>query len=176
MQTTANNLTNFRETNKLQRAVIRFIASQLLSQGEKDELAVIFKSLDKSGAGKITEQELVTYCRKVFGNAFSDDEIHTIMCRVDTDNSGYIDYSEFLAAAIDRKKLLSASRLEAAFQAFDRDNNGKITALDLKQLLEADVKLDIIAYSNLIKQVDQNGDGMIDFKEFSDMMMMLTSS
>jgi len=93
--------------------------------------------------------------------------------RIDTDNSGYIDYSEFLAAAMDKKKFLSSQRLEASFHAFDRDNNGKITAQELKHILESEIKIDITAYSNLIKQVDKNGDGMIDFKEFKDMMMEL---
>ena len=173
METTANNITSFRETNKLQRAVIRFIASQLLNQGEKTELISIFKSLDVSGDGKITEQELVDYCNKIFGGTFSHEEIHDIMLRIDTDNSGFIDYSEFLAAAIDKKKLLSAERLDAAFQAFDRDSNGKITAQELKYILESEIKLDITAYTKLINQVDKNGDGVIDFKEFKDMMIAL---
>lgn len=173
IETTANNITSFRETHKLQRAVIRFIASQLLSQGEKNELNAIFKSLDTHGDGKITEQDLMTYCHKIFGEQLSQEEIHNIMLRIDTDNSGYIDYSEFLAAAMDKKKFLSSQRLEASFHAFDRDNNGKITAQELKHILESEIKLDITAYSNLIKQVDKNGDGMIDFKEFKDMMMEL---
>lgn len=173
LEATANNLKDFRETNKLQRAVIRFISSQLLSQGERNELTFIFKSLDKHGEGKITEQELMLYCKKIFGESFSDEEIHSIMVRADTDKSGFIDYSEFLAAAMDKKKLLSEEKLEAAFKAFDHDNNGKITAQELKYLLESHIKYDITTYSKLIEQVDQNGDGMIDFKEFKDMMISL---
>ena len=173
IETTANNITSFRETHKLQRAVIRFIASQLLNQGEKNELTSIFKSLDASGDGKITEQELVVYCNKIFGESLTAEEIHNIMLRIDTDNSGYIDYSEFLAAAMDKKKLLSSERLDAAFQAFDRDSNGKITAQELKYLLESEIKLDITAYDRLIQQVDRNGDGVIDVKEFKEMMIAL---
>ena len=95
------------------------------------------------------------------------------MLRVDTDKNGYIDYSEFLAAAIDRNKLLSIERLEAAFNAFDKDRNGKISAEELKLMLESNQKLEISAYSKLIGEVDQNGDEMVDFKEFKDMMLAL---
>lgn len=34
---------------------------------------------------------------------------------IDTDNSGTIDYSEFIAASVDRKKMLSKKRLERVF-------------------------------------------------------------
>lgn len=171
--TVANNLKSFGETTKFQRAVIRFIASQLLSQTEQNDLANIFKSLDLSGDGKINEQELVDHCKKIFGNALTEEDIHKILIRVDTDRSGFIDYTEFLAAAMDRKKLLSIERLELAFQAFDKDKNGKISAEELKLMLETDSKLDIEAYAKLISEVDQNGDEMVDFKEFKDMMLSL---
>ena len=74
---------------------------------------------------------------------------------------------------MDKKKFLSQEKLLASFRAFDRDHNGKITAYDLKNVLESDNKVDIEAYRKLIQQVDQNGDGSIDFKEFKDMMMSL---
>lgn len=173
LQTTANNLKNFMETHKFQRAVIRYITSQLLSQVEKNDFILIFRTLDKAGNGKLTEKELIPYCKKIFGDSFSDTEIHQIMARVDTDNSGYIDYSEFIAAAMDKKKLLSEEKLEAAFKAFDTDHNGKITAQELKYFLESNVKIDISAYNKLIQQVDKNGDGAIDFDEFKEMMKIL---
>jgi calcium-dependent protein kinase len=34
---------------------------------------------------------------------------------VDSDESGFIDYTEFLVAAMDRNRLLSKERLEGAF-------------------------------------------------------------
>ena len=169
----SNNLKTFGETTKLQRAVIRFIATQLVSQPERNELANLFKSLDVSGDGKINEKELSQHCKRIFGDSFTEEEIHSIMTRVDTDRSGYIDYSEFIAAAMDRKKLLSLERLETAFQAFDKDNNGKISAEELKLMLDSNVKFDLNAYSKLIAEVDQNGDEMVDFKEFKDMMLSL---
>ena len=175
LETSVNNMKNFRETHKFQRAVIRYIASQLLSQMDKNEYISIFKALDKHGTGKITEDELIPYCKKIFGDSFTDEDIHSIMSRVDTDNSGFIDYSEFIAAAMDKKKLLSEEKLEATFKAFDRDHNGKITAQELKYFLESNIKIDISAYNKLILQVDKNGDGEIDFQEFREMMRTLVS-
>jgi calcium-dependent protein kinase len=170
VQQVINNLTSFGETTKFQRAVIRFIVSQLLSQSERNELSNIFKNFDTSGDGKINEKEFTVYCKKIFGSSLSDEDIKMIMARVDTDKSGFVDYSEFLAAAMDRKKLLSLERLEKAFEAFDKDKNGKISAQELKLMLESTVKLDLEAYKKLIQDVDQNGDDLVDFREFKDMM------
>lgn len=38
---------------------------------------------------------------------------------VDNNNSGSIDYSEFLVAALNEEKLLSKARIESAFKMFD---------------------------------------------------------
>lgn len=170
IQQVIQNLTTFGDTSKFQRAVIRFIVSQLLSQSERNELDTIFKTFDTSGDGKINEKEFVGYCKKIFGSSMNEAEIKSIMTRVDTDKSGFIDYSEFLAAAMDRKKLLSLERLEKAFEAFDKDKNGKISAQELKLMLESTTKLELDTYKRLIQEVDQNGDELVDFKEFKDMM------
>ena len=56
---------------------------------------------------------------------------------VDTDQSGYIEYSEFVMATINEKKLLSTERLQAAFKMFDKDNSGNITPAEIKSVLSA---------------------------------------
>ena len=63
--------------------------------------------------------------------------------------------------------------LRAAFQMFDTDGSGKIDASEVKNLLEGDDFKDQISkdsLSSLIKEVDVNGDGEIDFEEFLAMM------
>jgi len=51
---------------------------------------------------------------------------------VDTDQSGYIEYSEFVMATINEKKLSTAERLQTAFKLFDKDNSGTITPAEIK--------------------------------------------
>ena len=173
VQNVIQNLSSFKETSKFQRAVIRYIVAQLLTQGDKNELMGIFKTFDSSGDGKINQMEFVDCCKQVFGNQLSHDEIVAIMERVDTDKSGFVDYSEFLAAAMDRSKLLSIERLRSAFEAFDKDKNGKISAQELKSMLENGDKLEMEVYNKIIHEVDQNSDNLIDFREFLDMMNKL---
>ena len=47
-------------------------------------------------------------------------EVDNIMKIVDTNNSGEIDYSEFVTASINRQKLLSKDKLELVFKMFDK--------------------------------------------------------
>ena len=90
---------------------------------------------------------------------------------VDIDNNGSIDYTEFIAATMNRKKLLNKDNLEAAFKFFDKDGNGNITAQEIKEVLGGHVsEFDEELWNSLIKEVDENGDGEIQFDEFSTMM------
>lgn len=66
---------------------------------------------------------------KIFGQAENiEEEVDKIMMQVDTDGSGEIDYTEFVIATMNRQKLLSRERLQAAFNAFDKDGSGSISA------------------------------------------------
>lgn len=54
---------------------------------------------------------------------------------VDIDQSGFIDYTEFLVASANQKSLLSDARLKAAFKMFDKDGSGKITPEEIRAVL-----------------------------------------
>jgi len=60
---------------------------------------------------------------------------------------------------------------------FDQDGNGKISAEELRNVLGGhnSDKSDKI-WQDMIKEVDENGDGEIDFDEFTHMMRILCKS
>ena len=63
--------------------------------------------------------------------------------------------------------------LKTAFRMFDTDNSGKIDASELNNLLSGEEFKDVYTKEQLekaIKEVDENGDGEIDFEEFMHMM------
>jgi len=53
-----SNLKTFRADQKLKQATFAFIASQLLTKGEKENLSKIFKAIDKNGDGKLSKEEI----------------------------------------------------------------------------------------------------------------------
>ena len=86
---------------------------------------------------------------------------------MDADGSGFIDYSEFCVAAIDKKKLLSDKKIRQAFALFDHDNGGTIDSHELKRQLFNDMEIDDDHWDAIINEIDQDGNGEIDPDEFS---------
>jgi|LauGreDrversion4_2_1035121.scaffolds.fasta_scaffold411554_2 Ca2+-binding EF-hand superfamily protein len=64
-------------------------------------------------------------------------EFQEIMLEVDQDGDGLVNYSEFLAASINKAKLLSTQNLQIAFQMLDSDKNGVISLKELKEVFDA---------------------------------------
>lgn len=60
------------------------------------------------------------------------------MQSADTDGSGEINYTEFIAATIDTNIFMRQDYLRTAFNMFDADNSGKIDNEEVKALLQGD--------------------------------------
>jgi calcium-dependent protein kinase len=171
--TSFKNLNNFHVEVKLQQAVFSFMSSQLMNKQEIIKLTQKFKELDKNGDGKLSKEELVEAYANQFGDKEGLLEVEKIMNDVDTNSSGFIDYTEFLMASSKREFLINKQNLDIAFSAFDADGNGKISAKELKQLLSGEFESVDSLWEDLIKEVDANQDGEIDINEFKDMMFKL---
>lgn len=99
------------------------------------------------------------------------------MQSADTDGSGEINYTEFLAATMDANVFMREDYLRTAFNMFDKDNSGKIDNEEVIALLQGEdlgVYVSKDAIGNAMKEIDANGDGEIDFDEFMEMMKKAT--
>jgi len=71
-----------------------FMATQLASNKEKDEMAQIFLKLDKDGDGTLSRDELLEGYTKLYGSRErAAAEVDILMKNADVDGSGTIDYS-----------------------------------------------------------------------------------
>ncbi|KAJ0966349.1 hypothetical protein J5N97_027487 [Dioscorea zingiberensis] len=91
------------------------------------------------------------------------------MDKADIDNSGTIDYGEFIAATMHFNKVEREDNLFAAFSYFDKDGSGYITQDELQQACE-DFGLGDVRIEEIIREIDQDNDGRIDYNEFVAMM------
>ncbi|CAG9312657.1 unnamed protein product [Blepharisma stoltei] len=159
-------LKQFHGESKLKDAVHTFIISQFLSFKDAKSLKQVFKKLDLNGDGRLSKEELYKEYLHSMGHTEASALAEKLMKEVDTDSNGFIDYSEFLKATLDIKKIFSAEILKAAFKMFDYDGSGKISAEELKRTLEGGKLIDDCVWDEIIKENDLNGDGEIDLEEF----------
>lgn len=159
----------------MKAATLTFIGSQLLSKSEREELARVFKLLDANGDGKLSKEEIKDGYGRLYGKLISDKEVDQMFDAVDTDQSGFIDYTEFVVASANEKALMTQDRLNLAFKMFDKDGSGMITPSEIREVLSAsESKIPNSVIDAVIKQVDQNGDGQISLEEFTTLMRNAT--
>ncbi|PWA68379.1 Calcium-binding EF-hand [Artemisia annua] len=160
-------LKQFSAMNKLKKMALRVIAESL-SEEEIAGLREMFKSMDTDNSGAITFDELKAGLKR-FGSTLKDTEIRDLMDAADVDNSGTIDYGEFVAATMHLNKLDREEHLVSAFRYFDKDNSGYITVDELQQACTDHNMTDFLV-EDIIREVDQDNDGRIDYGEFVAMM------
>ncbi|XP_065852385.1 calcium-dependent protein kinase 26 [Euphorbia lathyris] len=160
-------LKQFSAMNKLKKMALRVIAESL-SEEEIAGLREMFKVMDTDNSGAITFDELKAGLRR-YGSTMKDTEIRDLMDAADVDNSGTIDYGEFIAATVHLNKLEREEHLVAAFQYFDKDGSGYITVDELQQACAEQHMTDVFL-EDVIREVDQDNDGRIDYGEFVAMM------
>ncbi|KAG5628627.1 hypothetical protein H5410_000344 [Solanum commersonii] len=160
-------LNQFSAMNKLKKIAVRVIAESLSAE-EIAGLKEMFKMIDTDNSGNITLEELKNGLERV-GADLKDSEITSLMQAADTDNSGTIDYGEFIAAMLHLNKIQKEDHMYAAFSYFDQDGSGYITKDELQQACEK-FGMSNIPIEELMREVDQDNDGRIDYNEFVAMM------
>ena len=98
--------------------------------------------MDVNGDGKLSKEEIQNGYLQFFGRSLNDQEVDEMFAKVDADNSGEIDYSEFVVATMNEKNLLSNNKLQTAFKMFDKDGGGSISTDEIKQVLSFGQNLD----------------------------------
>lgn len=148
-------------------------ATQDLSEETIREFKEAFALFDKDGDGTITSSELGAVMRSL-GQQPTEAALKQMISEVDADGSGTIDFAEFLTL-MSRKMKSADSQAEIleAFKVFDKDGSGKISADELRQVMNnLGEKLSDEEVSEMIREADTNGDGEIDVKEFVKMMRL----
>ncbi|EGR27507.1 protein kinase domain protein [Ichthyophthirius multifiliis] len=165
------NLGQFQSKNKLRNAILTFIATYIVSQQEKEELLKAFKVLDQNGDGTLERKELIQGYMSICKNRAQAEEIvNKLFGAIDANQSGKVDFSEFIVAAMQEEKLLSKNKIEKAFKIFDQDGNGFIEKSEL-QMIMGGTDLDEQTWQEILKESDTNNDGKISQQEFIELLV-----
>jgi len=165
-----DNLKSFQSANHFKKAALQVVATEM-NDTQIKALRDTFLALDTNGDGLLSAQELRDGMAKIGVNEMPAD-VSRILEQVDANNSGSIDYTEFLSASMDKKMYIQEDVCWAVFRSFDKDGNGKISKDEIAEVLkDRDVRgvapADI---SMIMSQIDGDGDGELDFQEFMKMM------
>lgn len=139
-----------------------------------DELAAFkeaFDTFDRNSDATISTKELHAAMRRAGQNP-TESEVQDMINSVDVDGSGFVEFPEFCKLMY--KKISDSdteNELKETFRVFSKDNEGCITAEELKFVLtHLPGKVTYKEIDEMIKTVDKNGDGKINYSEFRVMM------
>jgi len=131
----AEALCQFGRASKFRKCCMQTMAWSL-SNEDRAKVREYFISMDTSQQGTITLAELKDVMVNKF-NISSQDTKH-VFDALDSNNDELIHYSDFLAAMVNTRIDLHDDLLRQAFQKFDVDNSGFITAENMREVLGAD--------------------------------------
>ena len=161
-----NNLRRFNSSTKLKEAVHTFICTHIIGSQELKRLSDMFKAYDHDADGVLSPRDLLTQFESLLPHDEAVREVERVMKHVDTDCNGFIDYTEFVKANLDRQFLLSKANMQLAFTAFDKYGTGFITVEELKEWLANGTLLEDDHWSAVLDQLGLHGHGLIDLKVF----------
>lgn len=161
-----NNLRQYRGVSTLKKAVMNILV-KMADGKDIEHIREQFMRVDKDGTGYIKANELkqALTAAKI---PFREEEIDKIISEVDYGGQNrMINYTEFLAAGITVKKILTEDKLKAIFKQFDTDGTGKITATNIAEAMK---KLGHTVTGAEVRDImgkhDIKKDGFISFDEF----------
>ncbi|KAI9900855.1 hypothetical protein N3K66_005117 [Trichothecium roseum] len=147
----------------------------MAEQFTADELAHFreaFNVFDSNGNGQITKEDLGRVMRSL-GQKPSDAELQDMLNEVDLDQSGAVDFQEFLQMMSKKgSKTSMEQELQEAFKVFDADGTGTISREELKHVMKSiGEQLSEEEIDEMLRIADKDGDGHIDYNEFVAIMV-----
>ncbi|XP_022068528.1 calcium-binding protein 2 isoform X2 [Acanthochromis polyacanthus] len=154
-----------------------FGADRELAQAEIDELHEAFKEFDYDQDGYLNYKD-VAECMRTMGYMPTEMELLEIVQQIKMRMGGLMDFEDFTELMGPRMMgetahMLGLKELQSAFVQFDLDGDGKINPEEMKEAVKSLLgeKLKKGELEEILKELDINADGSIDFEEF---VMMLS--
>ena len=170
------NLKKYKKSSEIQEVALAYLVHNNPELKEVDDACKIFGIIDKNGNGKINQEELYNGLKDIYQSDRLKQDVEEIFTNLDVNNDLYLEYEEFVRAAIDKSIFLTESSLKFAFNFFDKSNKGEITVNDLISVFSGDdvSKEEMERARNMIKKISY--DERIKFEEFCKIMEAFINS
>ncbi|KAF5750260.1 calcium-binding protein CML35 [Tripterygium wilfordii] len=136
------------------------------------ELVQAFKIIDRDNDGIVSRSELEALLSRLGAQPPSREEVATMVREVDSDGDGCISVEALMSRIGSAYEPACDAELREAFEFFDTDRDGSITAEELQGVFAAigDDRCTLDDCRRMIAGVDKNGDGFVCFDDFCRMM------
>ena len=156
-----------------QQATLAYMVHHLTQKKDIINIKHFYNWIDNNGDGKMEYKEVNDGFRQFIN--INEKELTKIFKYIDRAHTGCIEYEEFIRACINKKELLSDDNLKKTFILFTKtDETATISCNDFKSILGLSSKFTDKQWEMIIKAIDKNGDGQIEFDEFKDMMKLFS--
>lgn len=145
--------------------------SGLLStfQPNQDEMRKVFDRFDSDKDGKISKEEYKATLRAL-GKGETVGEVWKIFKVADTDKDGFINFDEFMEAH-NKGGGVRIMDIHTAFQTFDLNGDGKISAEEVFEVLKGlGENYSLEDCRRMVRAIDIDRDGMVNMDEFMTLM------
>ena len=123
-----------------------------------------FRELDVDNSGTLEIAELKQAFEK---SGLSNEEMNDLFYKIDFNQDGKLNYTEFLAATVDKNKAVTQQNLKLAFHHFDVDNSGKITSENLLEVFKRQGQhMTKDECDKMINEANPENANELNFKEF----------
>ena len=167
------NLKAYKRDSIIQETALAYLVHNFPQMKDVVNACKLFNQIDVNGDGKVNKAELLKGLQSKIKSDTLADDVEQIYKNIDMDNNGFIEYEEFVRAAVSKERFLNENVLRFAFRYFDKDGSGEITFDEIEAIFKESITDKTKVHESLkkiIDEVDTNGDGNISFKEFSDIM------
>ena len=168
-----NNLINYKSISVIQETALAYLVHNFNQTKSVIDACKLFNIIDIDGDGKINEKDLFDGLKKIIKRKCLENDCKEIFNNIDMNHNGFLEYEEFVRAAVDKKEFFNEQFLRFAFNYFDKDKDDTIDYNEIEMVFKdniVDRKNIHEGLQKIITEVDINKDGKITFDEFCSVM------
>ena len=167
------NLLQYKKTSIAQAWVCSIIANQMTDEQTVHRARTAFLQWDTDKNGVLSRDEIEENMARIcqYFN-IEEPDVQRMFKAADIDGDGQIDFTDFLAAATDKQKLLTQQNLKRTFKLLDRDGDGYINLEDISTHLGSTPNFKVQSVNAqgkseaIFNQLDRNWEGRVSFDDF----------